>query len=78
MNRSFHEEDEVTFPEVVALKLLGKKLKDEHKENFLCFLDFHGHSSQKNIFSYGPNYDERHKKFLHSRFLPKALSVLTD
>lgn len=28
LNRSFHEENEVTFPEVVALKHLGKKLKE--------------------------------------------------
>ena len=28
--------------------------KSLYKENLLMFLDFHGHSTKKNVFVYGP------------------------
>lgn len=45
LNRSFDTDDEVTNPEVSALKELGLRLKAEHGERFTLFLDLHGHSS---------------------------------
>ena len=37
-------------PEILALKELGLKIKEEHGERLNFFLDFHGHSSVRNIF----------------------------
>ena len=37
------------------------------------FLDFHGHSSKKYVFAYGPDYSIDHAYFLPSRLLPKLL-----
>lgn len=62
----------------MALKTIGEKLLREYKERFLCFLDLHGHSSQKNIFSYGPQYEVSHRNFTSSRFLPKVIDHLSD
>ena len=38
------------------------------------FLDFHGHSSSKNIFAYGPDYSIDSKFFLPSRLFAKLVS----
>lgn len=57
MNRGFNSTDEILHPEIVNLKDLGRKLKREHGNNFLYFLDLHGHSCQKNIFTYGPSLE---------------------
>lgn len=54
LNRSFHSNDEAIFPEIVALKELGRRCKEEYRERFLGLLDLHGHSSQPNSFIYGP------------------------
>lgn len=43
-------------PEVVALLALVKKLKKKYANKFKMFIDFHGHSSRQNIFTYGPPY----------------------
>lgn len=40
----------------------------------IVFLDFHGHSSKKNIFAYGPDYSIDNKYFLPSRLLCKQIS----
>jgi hypothetical protein len=56
LNRSFHSEDEITNPEIVALKELGRKLRNTHGDKFHTFIDLHGHSSEKNIFTYGPDF----------------------
>lgn len=41
----------------------------------MYFIDLHGHSSQKNIFSYGPNYEYNDPQFYVSRILPKVLNI---
>lgn len=58
-----------------ALKELGVKLKEEFGERFNLFLDLHGHSSQRNIFSYGPDYDITETNFYQIRLLPKILNL---
>lgn len=44
----------------------------------LLFLDFHGHSTKRNVFTYGPNYGVDHKYYLTARLLPKIISKLTN
>ena len=51
------------------------KLKEEFGERFNLFLDLHGHSSQRNIFSYGPDYDITETNFYQIRLLPKILNL---
>jgi hypothetical protein len=41
----------------MALKELGLKLKQEYGDRFNLFLDLHGHSAERNIFTYGPDYE---------------------
>jgi len=45
--------------------------------NPLIFLDFHGHSTKKNVFMYGPNYPIDHRNYLASRIFPKIVSKIT-
>ena len=45
------------------IRLLAAK----HKP--FVFLDFHGHSSKKYVFAYGPDYSIDHRYFLQSRLL---------
>ena len=60
---------------MTSIKALGRQLKAEYSNKFLYFLDLHGHSSKKNIFSYGPEYDIRDPNFYLGRFFPKLLSL---
>ena len=48
---------EKTFPEMVAVVNLVKQMKRLHPRRPKIFLDLHGHSSQSNIFTYGPQHD---------------------
>lgn len=43
-------------PEIIAIGNLVKRLKKKYGKKFKMFLDFHGHSSRPNIFTYGPPY----------------------
>ena len=54
LNRSFYKNDHAIYPETTALKELGKALLHEYGDNFIGFLDMHGHSGQTNSFIYGP------------------------
>lgn len=42
--------------EIKGILDLVKKLKKKYGRLLQMFLDFHGHSSRKNVFCYGPNY----------------------
>ena len=44
------------FPTVEAIKDLVMELKKEYGDQLIAFLDFHGHSVKRNIFSYGPEF----------------------
>jgi hypothetical protein len=54
LNREFINPDKNIFPEIVSLKEMIWKYKRVYQNNFLMFLDFHGHSVKKNVFTYGP------------------------
>lgn len=53
-NREYANPDRDIFPEVYAFKKLVTQNKMNFRNNFLMFLDFHGHSTKKNVFVYGP------------------------
>lgn len=42
------------FPEIQAIVNLLKNLKKKFPRKVKLFLDLHGHSSQPNVFTYGP------------------------
>ena len=41
------------------------------------FLDFHGHSSKKNVFMYGPEFSIIDRQYYSSRVFPKLLGDCT-
>lgn len=47
------------FPEIQSIISLVKNLKRKHPRKVKMFLDLHGHSSQPNVFSYGPPHEEQ-------------------
>lgn len=69
LNRSFHH------PELLIEIGLIRSIASMFKP--MMFLDFHGHSSKKNIFAYGPDYSIDNKYFLLSRLLCKQISKHT-
>lgn len=42
------------------------------------FIDFHGHSSRKNVFMYGPENSIMDKYYYESRIFPRLLSKKTE
>lgn len=73
LNRAFQHSDDAIYPETVALKELGRVCRLEFGDNFMGFLDFHGHSTQTNSFVYGPEYEEGSDEFVECRILPKLI-----
>lgn len=55
-NREYKNPDKVLFPQIHAFKKLASENKAIYKENLIMFMDFHGHSTKKNVFMYGPQY----------------------
>lgn len=49
------DRDKMT-PEITAIMNLIRKIKKKYSRLFRIFIDFHGHSSRQNIFTYGPPY----------------------
>lgn len=43
-------------------------------ENFLAFIDMHGHSRKKNVFMYGPEFPIHDTRYLSMRIIPKLMS----
>jgi hypothetical protein len=56
LNRQFRSKNQDLVPEVLELKNYIRRLRDEGTK-IAYFLDFHGHSLKKNVFTYGPEYD---------------------
>lgn len=65
---------ERSLPEIVALVNHLKQIRKLHPKKPKIFLDLHGHSSQPNIFTYGPPHDASSDLFLMSRVFPELLS----
>ena len=40
----------------IAVTVIVIDNKSLYRENLLMFLDFHGHSTKKNVFVYGPEF----------------------
>lgn len=57
LNRTYNQSRKYAFPETFQLLNLAKRLKQLHKKRFVMYIDLHGHSSKKNIFMYGPDYN---------------------
>lgn len=49
---------EKQMPEIVGFVNLIKLLRRKYQKKLKFFLDFHGHSSQPNVFSYGPPLEQ--------------------
>ena len=45
------------FPEISNIVSLVKSLKRKYPRKVKMFLDLHGHSSQPNVFTYGPPHE---------------------
>lgn len=61
------------YPTIADLKQLV-----EESKNIFAFLDFHGHSVKKNVFTYGPEFPIFSSNYLKCRVLPKLLSNKTE
>ena len=48
--------------------------KTQYRENLVMFLDFHGHSTKKNVFMYGPEFPIIQKHYYECRIFPKLVS----
>lgn len=48
---------EKSLPEIIAFLNLIKHFRKVHARKPKMFLDLHGHSSQSNIFAYGPPHE---------------------
>ena len=70
LNRSFHLVDK--YNEINIVRRLAEDYKPE------TFIDFHGHSSKKNVFIYGPDYKLEDRNYLMCRFFPKLISKQTE
>ena len=53
-NREYKSPDKTIFPEVYYFKKLAVENRSIFNDKLLMFLDFHGHSTKKNTFMYGP------------------------
>lgn len=47
------------FPEIFSIVTLVKSLKRKYQRKVKLFIDLHGHSSQPNVFTYGPPHEEQ-------------------
>jgi cytosolic carboxypeptidase protein 2/3 len=72
-------------PEIFAIKkLIAEECKIHNNsnrmnvepgyENFLAFIDMHGHSRKKNVFMYGPEFPIHDTRYLSMRIIPKLMS----
>lgn len=70
LNRCFHQPE--IYSEIALVRSLASQIKP------IIFIDFHGHSSKKNIFTYGPDYTIDDRYFIPTRLFPKAISKSTS
>lgn len=55
LNRQFNETSDFV-PTVKSLMKLSANLHVEHRDQFILYLDLHGHSVKRNVFAYGPEF----------------------
>ena len=51
------------FPETQSIISLIKSLRKKYPRKVRMFLDLHGHSSQPNVFTYGPPHEPKSEYF---------------
>ena len=76
-NREFPSPDQELFVEVHSLKELLRRCKGLYGSDFTLFLDFHGHTVKKNVFTYGPQFPITDPRYYESRLLPKLIGRRT-
>ncbi len=62
------------FPEISSILNYVRKLKKKYPKKVKMFLDFHGHSSEQNFFTYGPEHIEKTDYFYMSRLFPDLIA----
>lgn len=75
LNRVYTSTNRELYPEICNIRSLIFKL--QQISPIYMFLDFHGHSSKKNTFAYGPAYPINEPLYFKSKVLPKLLSTKT-
>ena len=70
LNRCFHLVGK--YNEISLIRKIAEESKPE------TFIDFHGHSSKKNVFIYGPDYKIEDRQYLMCRVFPKLISKKTE
>lgn len=73
LNRQFNKLNKFIFPEIYALDQFAKNLKQKYQKRLEFYFDFHGHSSKKNLFCYGPEYHPSNMMFFKCRTLTKII-----
>lgn len=62
LNRSWNIEEEGShshlYPELLGIIKFLKKMRKEKNKKIKMFIDLHGHSSQPNVFAYGPPHHQ--------------------
>jgi len=77
LNRQFIEPDEVLHPSALAMKDLVQNLSTERKDSVFAYIDFHGHSQRKNVFTYGAEFPVHTENYFRVKILPMILSKKT-
>ena len=52
---------------------MALEIRQKHFKGLEFYLDFHGHSSKKNLFAYGPDYTPKNVYFFKSRIFVKLI-----
>lgn len=77
-NRNWNADEETfkenLFPEVVGITKYLKKIKKQKGKYLKMMIDFHGHSSQQNVFTYGPPHGIVSEYYELSRLFPYLIS----
>lgn len=76
-NRQFINPDSELFVQVYELKKYLQKCKNIYGNDFNLFMDFHGHTVKKNVFTYGPQFIISDTRYYESKLLPKLIGRKT-
>lgn len=73
LNRSYLEPTPKLHPSVSCLINMISRLNETRK--VVMFLDFHGHSTKPNVFSYGPELDKNDPTFNLTKLFTKLVDI---